>query len=208
LLDYERGLEYDYLVPVLIEDVDEKRIPELLRQRVIDLRRDRWDKGMASLIARLTQMITDRPKRAPRVFIIHGHDEWAKEAVRGLVQELGYEPVILNEIPPQGIKAIWDKLREHAGVDVAVGLLTPDEVVRSSEKERTVETPRARQNVIFELGLFVGLLGAKRVWTLRRGNTEIPSDLLGHEYIEMEPGGPWREKLATVLRPVKDRISV
>jgi hypothetical protein len=61
--------------------------------------------------------------------------------------------------------------------DFAVMILTPDDLVTS----RSVETLGPRDNVIFELGLFMGRLGRSRTFLLHQSNTaiKIPSDLAG-----------------------------
>lgn len=40
-------------------------------------------------------------------------------------------------------------------------------------------SPRARQNVIFEWGYFVGRLGREHVFALKKGDVELPSDIQG-----------------------------
>jgi predicted nucleotide-binding protein len=55
---------------------------------------------------------------------------------------------------------------------------------------------RARQNVIMELGYFIGRLGRVRVCALHKGGVELPSDYQGVLYIEMDPAGAWKAKLA------------
>jgi len=52
-------------------------------------------------------------------------------------------------------------------------LLTPDDT--GSLKGETPQ-PHARQNVLLELGYFVGRLGRSRVCALKRGDVEVPSD--------------------------------
>jgi predicted nucleotide-binding protein len=46
--------------------------------------------------------------------------------------------------------------------------------------------PRARQNVIFEMGYFWGLLERKKVCCLVKGNVQKPSDTEGIVYIRFE----------------------
>ena len=61
--------------------------------------------------------------------------------------------------------------------DFAVLVLTPDDLLTS----RKIETLSPRDNVIFELGLFMGRLGRSRTVLLNQENTplKIPSDLAG-----------------------------
>lgn len=61
--------------------------------------------------------------------------------------------------------------------------------------------PRPRQNVVLELGLFLGILGRGRIALLREYGVEFPSDYDGVAYIEWDAGG-WRDKLAAEFADV------
>jgi predicted nucleotide-binding protein len=134
------------------------------------------------------------PERSRRVFIVHGHDEGARESVARFVERLGFEPVILHERPNKG-RALISKFREEAAeIGFAVVLMTPDDVGGKAGGE---QRPRARQNVIFELGFFIGGLGPSRVAALVKGNVETPSDYDGVVYIPFD--GDWQRGLAREL---------
>lgn len=60
--------------------------------------------------------------------------------------------------------------------------------------------PRARQNVIFEMGYFIGNLSRKRVAVLHSKSVELPSDLSGIVYIALDDAGHWRLELARELK--------
>jgi len=60
--------------------------------------------------------------------------------------------------------------------------------------------PRARQNVILELGYFLGLLKRHRVCALYKGNVELPSDYHGIVYVPMDDAGAWRLLVGRELR--------
>lgn len=92
---------------------------------------------------------------------------------------------------------IPEKLTAYSSVGFAVVLLTPDDVGRA--KKDTDDKDRARQNVILELGYFVGRLGRSRVCALRKGDVEIPSDYLGVVYTELDAAGGWKQSLAQEL---------
>jgi len=116
-----------------------------------------------------------------RVFIVHGRDEGSKEMVARFVEKLvGSPPIILQERPDQG-RTLIEKFEDYGEVDYAIVLLTPDDVgaLKAEYEEKGELQPRARQNVILELGFFLGKLGRKRVCALLKGNVEIPSDLSG-----------------------------
>ena len=133
-----------------------------------------------------------------RVFIVHGHDEAAKEAVARFVSRLRLDPIILHEQPNAG-RTIIEKLEGHLDVDFAVVLLTPDDIGTLATKPDETR-PRARQNVVLELGLFLGALGRNRVCALHKGNVELPSDYDGVIYVPMDDAGGWRLLLAREIK--------
>lgn len=115
-----------------------------------------------------------------KVFIVHGHDDKAKTELALILTRLKLDPVILHEQASEGMTVI-EKLEKHSDVGFAFVLLTPDDM--GKEQGDTNEKPRARQNVVFEFGLFVGKLGRKSVCCLYTGDTELPTDLRGLVYI-------------------------
>jgi predicted nucleotide-binding protein len=62
------------------------------------------------------------------------------------------------------------------------------------------QVSRARQNVIFELGYFAGKLGRGRACLLRKGDVEIPSDLYGVIYTDMDAAEGWKIKLVKEIK--------
>lgn len=132
-----------------------------------------------------------------RIFIVHGHDEAPRETVARFVATIGFEPVILHEQANRGL-TIPEKLVANSNVGFAIVLLTPDDVGRA--KTGTEDLPRARQNVILELGYFMGLLGRDRVCALLKGDVEIPSDYMGVVYTVFDQNGGWRMDLARELK--------
>lgn len=130
-----------------------------------------------------------------RVFVVHGRDEGARESVARFLERLGFEAIILHEQASRGGTVI-EKVEAHSDVGFAVVLLTPDD--EGCVKGGT-PTPRARQNVLLELGYFVGRLGRNRVCALRRGEVEIPSDFEGVVYVPLDDSGAWRQTLGKEL---------
>jgi predicted nucleotide-binding protein len=130
-----------------------------------------------------------------RVFIVHGHADGPREAVARFLEQLGLEPVILHEHANQG-RTIIEKFEAHADVGFAIVLLTADDVGGPQQgKQRS----RARQNVILELGYFIGRLGRGQVCALKVGDLELPSDILGVAWTPLDPGGAWKQGLAKEL---------
>jgi predicted nucleotide-binding protein len=134
------------------------------------------------------------------IFVVHGHDEARKQETAQFLRSLCEEEVvILHEQPNRGTTVI-EKFERHASLSTyAVVLLTPDDMARVMDAEEGVESPRARQNVVFELGFFVGLLGRERVAILYKAGVELPSDIEGLVYINLDPAGAWKQQLAREL---------
>jgi predicted nucleotide-binding protein len=137
---------------------------------------------------------TTAPKTAAqtRVFIVHGHDTNRREAVARLVEKLGFKAVVLADQPDQG-RTIIEKFEAHSDVDYAVVLMTPDDVggTRGGRSQA-----RARQNVVLELGFFIGLLKRKNVLALVAGDLETPSDISGVLYVPWDEAGAWKQRVA------------
>jgi len=133
-----------------------------------------------------------------KVFIVHGHDGGAKETVARFISQLGLEPIILHEQPSQG-RTIIEKFEDHSDVEYAIALITPDDI-GSSIKEPENTRQRARQNVIFEFGYFLGKLGRHKVAGLVKGDIEVPSDYSGVLYIPIDESGAWRFLLIKELK--------
>lgn len=135
--------------------------------------------------------------QSKRVFVVHGHDNEVKTVVARLLEQLGLEPVILHEQPNAGLTII-EKIEVCSDVAFSVVLLTPDDVGCKADEQPKVHS-RARQNVILELGYFIGVLSRRRVCALFKAGVEIPSDFSGVVYVEFDPSGGWRTKLAQEL---------
>ncbi|UJH77458.1 nucleotide-binding protein (plasmid) [Burkholderia cenocepacia] len=145
--------------------------------------------------------VDSAPSR-PRVFIVHGHDREAKYEVQALLERLGLEGVILDEQAGRGGTIIEKFEREAGSAAFAVVLLTPDDKGGVAAAAMEELKPRARQNVILELGYFAAKLGRGHVCALRRGSVEIPSDFNGVQYIDYDAGGAWKVALAKEMRAV------
>jgi predicted nucleotide-binding protein len=131
-----------------------------------------------------------------KVFLVHGRDDGAREAVARFIEKLDLNPVILHEQASQG-RTIVEKLEHHGDVSYAIVLLTPDDVGGVSPNELR---PRARQNVVLELGYFMARLGRQNVCALYCGELELPSDYMGVIYIPYDAGGGWQLQLAKELK--------
>lgn len=135
-----------------------------------------------------------------KIFIVHGHDDEMKLAVARLLEKLDFEPIILSEQADRG-RTIIEKFEEESDVGFAVVLMS-DEDDMGAEVGSSDYKPRARQNVILELGYFIGKLGRKNhVCVLKKGNVEAPSDILGVVYkIYSGSDDGWKFALAKELK--------
>jgi predicted nucleotide-binding protein len=130
-------------------------------------------------------------------FVVHGHDDALKLDVARFLERLGLEAVILAE-QSSGGKTVIEKFEQQAlTVAFAVVLLTPDDLGRSA-KPGSTEQPRARQNVILELGYFIGALGRAKVCALQKGSLEVPSDFWG--VLTLTADQQWKGPLAKEMK--------
>ena len=140
-------------------------------------------------------------KSSNRIFIVHGHDEAMKQAVARTLEKIGLEPIILHEKPSEG-RTIIEKFTNYSDVSFAVVLLSPDDMAYPKDQTPENAKPRARQNVIFELGFFIGKLGRNRVLVLyqEEKNFEMPSDYSGVLYTPYDNSGRWKFDLVKELK--------
>lgn len=136
------------------------------------------------------------PVKSNKVFIVHGHDGEARETVARFIERIGLDAVILHEQANKG-RTVIEKVEANSDVSFAIVLLTPDDVGRSVTSEELES--RARQNVLLELGYFIGKLGRDKVCALKRGKLEIPSDFAGVVWEDMDSAGAWKQALAREL---------
>lgn len=116
--------------------------------------------------------------RSRRVFIVHGHDGELKHQLARMLGDLEFDVVILQELADSG-RTLLDKLRgEIEDIGFVFVIFTPDDVA-ASRKDPDELRDRPRQNVVYEYGLFSGLLDPSRVCAIQRGDVELPSDLYG-----------------------------
>jgi predicted nucleotide-binding protein len=132
------------------------------------------------------------------VFVVHGHNDAVKQSVARFLEKLDLKPVILHEQPNKG-RTVIEKFEAHSSVGFAVVLLTPDDVGGLASTPDKL-SPRARQNVVLELGYFIGKLGRARVCALYQEGVEIPSDIHGVLFVPYDASEGWRLKLATEIK--------
>lgn len=169
-----------------------------LLESMIDEVRDNWEDDTA---------VADQPDRndpvrthrTDKVFIVHGRDTAARDAVARVMKQLDIDAVILSE-QPSGGRTVIEKFEGEADVGFAIVLLTPDDAGGLQDSDDQPK-PRPRQNVVFEMGYFAGKLGRNRVCALKSDNVEMemPSDYAGVVYVPFGEGRDWPVQLAREL---------
>jgi predicted nucleotide-binding protein len=170
----------------------------LLQQAVRGLEEEIADRGELSAAPAAAIAAEAAPTLdLSNVFVVHGHDGEPREAVARFLERLGLGAVILHERPNKGRTIITKFREEAAGVGFAVVLMTPDDVGKAEKAADLLA--RARQNVVFELGFFIGALGPDRVAALVKGDIERPSDFDGVVYISLDDAD-WPMRLGRELQ--------
>lgn len=175
-------------------------IHNVVRQMIIPFARDFKDYVLNQGNVQ-TQLVISSSKK---VFIVHGRDGEAREAVARFLEKIGFEAIILHEQANQG-RTVIEKVEAHGDVGFAVVLLTPDD---EGCTKGCAPEPRARQNVLLELGYFIGRLGRNRVCALKRGKLEIPSDFAGVVWEKMDDGPGWKLALARELNAAGHNVDL
>ncbi len=188
------------------------------RMVVLNLLRDTPDRAVINLYRGLVgstpatagtgqEAVSPTPARPPHptavasdgpIFLVHGHDHRVLHYAARVVQQCTGRDVIILHEQANGGRTLLEKFEdEAAGAAYAVVLLTGDD--EGGLAGTATHKPRARQNVVFELGFFFGKLGRKRVAVLLDKGVDKPSDLDGLVYLSLEDES-WRYDLLKELQ--------
>ncbi len=137
--------------------------------------------------------------KSNKVFIVHGHDNEAKQEMARTLEKFGLEAIILHEQADSGLTII-EKIEKYSDVDFAVVLYTECDLGRVKEEDVSSEKYRARQNVVFEHGYLIGKLGRGNVCAIVKGAVETPGDISGVVYTPMDADGAWKMRLAKNMK--------
>jgi predicted nucleotide-binding protein len=139
-----------------------------------------------------------KPMDKGKVFIVHGHDEAAQTKAARFVEQLGLEAIILHEKASSG-RTIIEKIEHYSDVGFAIVLYTPDDIGNVKSKADDLNG-RARQNVVFEHGFLIGKLGRENVAALVESPIELPNDISGVVYINIDEALAWHLQLAKEMK--------
>ncbi len=145
------------------------------------------------------KLVESRSKK--NVFVVHGHDEEMKQSVARTLEKLELTAIILHEQPNKGRTTI-EKFSDYSDVGFAIVLLSPDDIGYERVDKIENAKSRARQNVVFELGYFIGKLGRENVLALYKPDEkfEMPTDYSGVLYVPYELNGRWKFDLIKELK--------
>jgi predicted nucleotide-binding protein len=139
-----------------------------------------------------------------RISVVHGHDQTAKEQLELILHKLGLEPFVLVNTSGGGltiIEAIENEIGPSSErIRFGIVLLTPDDFgyAKLDGKEKT--EPRARQNVVLEMGMLIAALGRSNVAILKKGHLEVPPDAHGILYL------PFNDHVKETVPKLLDRL--
>jgi predicted nucleotide-binding protein len=136
--------------------------------------------------------------KSNKVFIVHGHDGEVKYRTANFLRQHGLDPIILH-LKASRNRTIIEKLEKYTeDVGYGIVLYTPDDLGQVKPKALNGELDnRARQNVIFEHGYLMGLIGRENVVAIVKGDIELPNDISGVVYID---DADWEKTLLIELR--------
>ncbi len=149
----------------------------------------------AILVERIERMLAleARPITSPssqtseKVFVVHGHDRESREQLELILLKLGLKPFILMNDGGSGLTIIEALEREitspSSRATFGIVLLTPDDLGYQKTQSHQDAKPRARQNVVLEMGMLLAALTRGRVAILKKGYIEDPTDTQGILYI-------------------------
>jgi predicted nucleotide-binding protein len=117
-----------------------------------------------------------------------GKSEKPRAFIGCSVEGLRYAKIIQLQLSYGANTTIWNQgvfglsrgtletlVAERHNYDYAILVLTPDDTLI----KRDIAAPMPRDNVIFELGLFMGALGRENVFMVVVRGTNLPTDLAG-----------------------------
>lgn len=152
--------------------------------------------GAATPVAPVTSPVTEaeqpvapaNPSTAnKKVFVVHGHDDVAREQLELVLHKLGLDPFVLANTGGGGLTII-EALEQEIGpkqsqARFGIVLMTPDDMGYSKKDGEAAIQPRARQNVVLEMGMLISAVGRPNVAILKKGHLEAPSDAQGILYL-------------------------
>ena len=171
---------------------------------------DLWRRISVELCERLRNRnrLIRQPNEIPNVFICSSAENliYATGIQLGLDHHESQVAVWTDQVFGASRQTMEDLERKVQQSDFAIALCMDEDVVRSRKEQKVAP----RDNVIFELGLFMGQLGRERavIVSPRGVDLKLPSDLFGLTPLSFKlPDDPSNEEqLATALGPICTKL--
>lgn len=173
-----------------------------------------WEAYTGTSTTKIKTIVSDSPPNpiAPvnpslankKVFVVHGHDTSSREQLELVLHKLGLDPFVLANTGGSGLTII-EALEAEIGTGnnqarFGIVLMTPDDMGYSKIEEASNAQPRARQNVVLEMGMLISAIGRGNVAILKKGHLEVPSDALGILYV------PYNDHVREAVPKLVDRL--
>lgn len=159
------------------------------KDRIINLLEENGDSTNAKVTSVSRATVPGKPTTAKgvgKIFVVHGHDTTSREQLELILHKLGLEHFVLANSGGGGLTII-ESLEKEIGPDgnskFGIVLLTPDDFGYSKLDGADRVQPRARQNVVLEMGMLISAMGRKNTVILKKGHLEVPSDASGILYL-------------------------
>ncbi|MDP9023776.1 MAG: nucleotide-binding protein [Candidatus Eremiobacteraeota bacterium] len=128
-------------------------------------------------------------KAQKHIFLVHGHDKEALDQLELVIHRLDLKPFVLMNTSGAGltiIEALERQIGQKPEAEFGIVLVTPDDLGYAADEGTTAAKPRARQNVVLEMGMLMSSLGRNRVAILVKGYVELPSNAQGIIYLRYD----------------------
>lgn len=140
-----------------------------------------------------------------KVFVVYGHDTQSREQLELILHKLELEPFVLANKGGSGmtiIEALEKEItiNENDKCKFGIVLLTPDDMGYEIKDGEDKAQPRARQNVVLEMGMLISSLKRANVAILKKGCLEVPSDAEGIIYL------PFNNHVKEVVPKLVERL--
>ena len=193
---------------IAIEPTVTLRVPEYRFSKIARKHPDLWRRIAIEIAKRLRERspLIRQPHNEPVLFI--GSSSEGQAITDELYRYFLAKPVVprpwTEGVFQASATSIESLVKAAQDADFAALVLTSDDVTISRGRKK----PSPRDNVIFELGLFMGALGRERTFILKPKGVEvrIPSDLLGVVWLEYLRTGPKKERLSLTCQKMWESI--
>lgn len=150
---------------------------------------------------RIANLARDIYEHNRKIFVVHGRDLIMRDRVCALLGRLKLDYVILESEHNNGATIVEKFLKNAVECGYSIVLFSGDDVGKLNDPKAELKY-RTRQNVILELGYFLGTIGRKNIAILHQTGLEIekPSDFDGIVYEPFDDYGAWKGKLIKELR--------